>query len=880
MTFSVSQASQDRAAEIGLAELVEELSAKIETGEAVDLSAYLAAHPAHADELRRLVPALRLLADFSRSGAASVPPLVADGSGDETPGRLGDFRILREVGRGGMGVVYEAEQISLRRRVALKILPFAATMDSRQLKRFQNEACAAASLEHPHIVPVYGVGCERGVHYYAMKFIDGQSLAAVIEAQHQDVDSRPTSEPRPLGSCGDQPLPDGRGSERTSPVAALSTQRPSRDAAAFRQIAKWGIQAAEALEHAHSVGIVHRDIKPANLMIDSRGVLWVADFGLARTAADAGLTMTGDVLGTLRYMSPEQAMAKHGLVDHRTDIYSLGVTLYELLTGVPAIPGTDRHELMQRIAFEEIVPPRQHEPSIPLDLETVLLKALAHEPASRYASAQEFADDLRRWLDSKPVRAKRPGVADRLGKWTRRNRAVVVTAAICLLVSMAVGTAVSLYQVGIAREAQRQAEAAEGQAGIDSAVARAVNDFLQRDLLGQVASEPQLGQISGDNPFLTVREALDRAAARIDERFQDQPLVEAAIRTTIGIAYNHLTEHQQAARHLERAVALRQAHLGHEHPDTLDSMRQLAIAWGWTGRFSEAISLRQQILDSCQARLGPNHPQTLESVGELAGTLQTAGQWDRSAQLWERLLEKRRNLDGPTHASTLGTMHGLALSYAYTGRLTESIALHEVLLELVKATNGLDHHEVAWPLTTLAVTCQRARDFDRADRLFREALVLEMKRVDSYQARNRTATVLGFLGQNLFLQKRYVEAERVIRESLSILEKVRPDHPESFYWMNLLGAVLCGQHRFSEAESLLVQGYDEMKKREALMDANWRTRLPQAGERVVWFYEVTNQPEKARAWREKVGNSAKAAEVRKMKQVQPELSPLPKPSDE
>jgi hypothetical protein len=180
MSISVSHPSQSRAVENSLAELVEELSAKIEAGEPIDLPAYLTAHPAHAGELNRLVPALLLLADFSRSGASSVPPLVADGPDSEITGRLGDFRILREVGRGGMGIVYEAEQISLGRRVALKVLPFAATMDPRDLQRFQNEARAAASLEHAHIVPVHGVGCERGVHYYAMKFIDGLSLAEII----------------------------------------------------------------------------------------------------------------------------------------------------------------------------------------------------------------------------------------------------------------------------------------------------------------------------------------------------------------------------------------------------------------------------------------------------------------------------------------------------------------------------------------------------------------------------------------------------------------------------------------------------------------------------------------------------------------------------
>src|SRR5262249_27765563 len=194
---------------------------------------------------------------------------------------------LREVGRGGMGVVYEAEQISLGRRVALKVLPFAATMDARQLQRFLNEARAAATLHHAHVVPVYAVGQERGVHYYAMQFVDGQTLADLIA--------------RPSGR-------QEQAHKDTVPVAAVTTQSAPRARAFFRRAAEWGIQAAEALDHSHQLGIVHRDIKPGNLMIDHQGKLWVTDFGLARTGADSNLTMTGDLLGTLRYMSPEQAL--------------------------------------------------------------------------------------------------------------------------------------------------------------------------------------------------------------------------------------------------------------------------------------------------------------------------------------------------------------------------------------------------------------------------------------------------------------------------------------------------------------------------------------------------------------------------------------------
>ena len=277
---------------------------------------------------------------------------------DLTAGVLGDFRIIRQVGHGGMGVVYEAEQISLGRRVALKVLPFAATMHSKQLQRFHNEARAAASLHHEHIVPVYAVGCERGVHYYAMQFIDGHTLADMITVR-----CGPTNPS--LGVATPECKP-GADAPPTPPVAALST-RPdlATGRAAFRQAADWIAQAADALEYAHSLGIVHRDVKPGNLMVDADGKLWVADFGLARFGPDAGLTMTGDLLGTLRYMAAEQALAKHGLADHRVDVYGLGATLYELLTGKPAVGGTDKADIFRCMAFEEpIVSPedRQNDP--------------------------------------------------------------------------------------------------------------------------------------------------------------------------------------------------------------------------------------------------------------------------------------------------------------------------------------------------------------------------------------------------------------------------------------------------------------------------------------------------------------------------------------
>jgi WD40 repeat protein/serine/threonine protein kinase len=454
------EAGSSAAAEQSLALLIERLTARLHAGEALELAEVQRLHPEHAEQLGEVWPTLQALAELERSRPSDTTFL----------GELGDFRIVREVGRGGMGIVYEAEQMSLRRRVALKVLPFAGMLDPRALRRLHNEARAAASLHHEHIVPVHGVGCERGVHYYAMQFIDGHTLADLIAAQRgpaaDTVDaSRALSTPdAPQPATGEQPTTayappaaPAPPAARTAAGEAEGTERAPRDAACFRRAAEWAAQAAEALEHAHQLGVVHRDVKPANLMLDGRGKLWVADFGLARFGADAGLTMTGDLLGTLRYMSPEQALAKHGLVDHRTDVYSLGATLYELLTLRPAVEGKDQAEILRRILFDDPTAPRALDRAVPADLETVVLKAMAKEPAERYSTAQELADDLRRFLEHKPVLARRPGAGQRLRKWGRRHPEAVGAGVVVLLL-VVVGLAVSTGLITTAYRAETKAK--------------------------------------------------------------------------------------------------------------------------------------------------------------------------------------------------------------------------------------------------------------------------------------------------------------------------------------------------------------------------------------------------------------------------------------
>ena len=403
------------------AEWVAEMTDRISAGESLDLDALALEFPDGVERVRRIIPAMAVMARLGAPSGADVGETSGNSSlvaGVKPGGFLGDFRMVRVIGRGGMGVVYDAVQASLNRRVALKILPVGSAGDSRKLKRFKIEAQAAACLHHPHIVPVYLVGSDGEAHYYAMQFIEGRTLAEL--------------------------LTEFRRRAAVMPAAArhASGQEPSP---------RFAAELARALHYAHEQGIVHRDVKPSNLLVEDTGWLWVADFGLARMKGESDLTTTGALMGTLRYMSPEQVLGPPAVVDHRADVYALGATLYELMTLRPAFEGDDRFELLRMIAVQEPRPPRRIDPAIPRDLETIVLKAMAKDATNRYATAKELAEDLGRFLQNRTILARPPTAVDRAGKWMRRHKSAVAAAAVALLAAVTgLGGAV-LWRDGVLR---------------------------------------------------------------------------------------------------------------------------------------------------------------------------------------------------------------------------------------------------------------------------------------------------------------------------------------------------------------------------------------------------------------------------------------------
>jgi tetratricopeptide (TPR) repeat protein/predicted Ser/Thr protein kinase len=800
------------------------------------------------------------------------------------PAIIGHYRIIRLLGEGGMGAVYEAEQDQPRRRVALKVIR-AAWASSELLRRFEQESQALGRLQHSGIAQIYEAGSADGGFgiqpFFAMELIHGKPLIEYAEEHRLDT----------------------------------------------RQRLTLIIQVCDAVHHAHQRGIIHRDLKPGNILVDESGQPKILDFGLARaTDSDTEVTRQtdmGQLLGTLAYMSPEQVLADPLAVDTRSDVYALGVILYELLAKrMPYTLSRQLHEAVQTIETVDPAPLSSVNRMYRGDIETIAAKALEKDKNRRYPSAADLAGDIRRYLSNEPITAKPATASYQLQKFARRHKALVAGVA-AVFVVLVLGVVASTWEAVQARRAEKRAEQ-------QSQIAQAVNDFLRNDLLAQASAYNQ----SKTDPDLKVRTALDRAAARVEGRFANQPLVEASIRYTIGSAYIDLGIYSDAERQMERALSLRRSQLGENNADTMAAMGSLAAVYERSGKLNQAEPLYVKAVEWQERNLGQGNPTTLKAMNGLAVTYAEEGRYAESEAIFARLvpieqrilgeddmqtlramgnlaatediegkraeaealllttLERKRRALGEKNPETLDTMTNLAALYVEEGKYAMAEPLLSRTLDIYRRVLGESHRNTINAMNSLAELYRISGKMTQAERLATQAVAIGehslgdthpvtlgamYELAETYVAEGRdsqaepllhqvlddqrrvlgdehpdTLDVLIALGEVRLRQRRYAEAEAAFKEGSLAYKKAIPDGWQWSMCQNLLGASVAGQHRISEAEPLLISGYEGMVRQRTSMNAPDLYRLKDAGDRIVRFYKECGKPEMAARWSERV----------------------------
>ena len=641
------------------------------------------------------------------------------------PASIGGYRILHLLGEGGMGAVYEAEQDRPRRLVALKVIK-SGWAGPERLRRFEQEFETLGRLHHPGIAQIYEAGTADTAFgnqpFFAMEIIRGKQLVNYAAAAKLDTHQR---------------------------LALL-------------------IQVCEAVQHAHERGIIHRDLKPGNILVDDGGQPKILDFGLARvTDCDVQATRQtdmGQLLGTLPYMSPEQVTADPSALDTRSDVYALGVILYELLAGkLPYHLSHHLPEVVQTIQQVDPAPLSHVNRAYRGDIEIIVAKALEKDKARRYSSAADLAGDLQRYLEDRPITAKPASTSYQLKKFARRHKALVASVVAVFLV-LAAATAVST------REAIRANRAAE--------TAEALDNFLQNDLLAQASASTQSGQASAPDPDLKVRTALDRAAERITGKFDKQPQVEAAIRDTIGGAYMDLGLYPEARKQEERALELYRRAWGAENPKTLQTMSSLGRAATLQGKYDEAEALLSQTVQIMQRVMGPEHPDSLSAMYNLGALYNNQGKYAQAEALFRQILEARRQVLGPEDRSTLASMNGLANAYSEQGKYAQAETLYTQILETSRRVLGPEHPNTLLAISNLALNYDMEGKFTEAETLFRQAL--DIRRRVLGREHPETLMSMQYLASAYSDEGDYTQADAIFSQILEIRRRVlSPEHPDT-----------------------------------------------------------------------------------------------------
>lgn len=785
------------------------------------------------ESLRRQVDViLRGHAQAEASGGLEPAPLV--GASGVNLEEVGGCRIIRVLGEGGMGVVYEAEQQEPHRRVALKVIRPGFVTPS-MLSRFRREADVLARLAHPGIAQIYGVGVEESsgvrVPYIIMELVEGESLVRYASAQSLDVRAR-------------------------------------------LQLA---ISVCEGVDHAHQKGVIHRDLKPGNILVTASGQPKILDFGIARmTESDMQATRhteIGQLLGTAAYMSPEQASGDPALLDARSDVYAIGVLLYELLTGRLPI------EIGSLPLLEAVRAIREDEPtrigsintSLRGDVEIITGKALEKDRTRRYPSAGALAEDLRRHLHSQPIEAHAPSALYQLRKFASRHKAFAA-AAVITIVAMAVGTATAT--VGLV-QARRQRDVARTEA----ATAAAVSSFLG-DMLGSV--DPNIAQ----GRDVSVASVLDDASTRLDRgELSSEAQVEAQLRTVIGDSYAKLARYDEARDQLSEALAITQRIHGPvslETAATLDLLGGVETSAGrydeaerlfreaiairgargvpahltadaaslgsvfyWTGRYEQAERWCRDVLEDLDSAGHASDPRIGIALGWLGASLEAQGRLQESIAAHRDAVEAQRASYGAQHTEIAASLNNLANALEASGAYPAARAAHEESLAIKRELLRSDHPDIAASLNNLSIVLIRQGEPDAAEPLLREAI--EIRRASLGEEHPSTAVAHSTLGRALMELGRLPEALAELDAAVDLAERsVGADHLMAIVFRASRARCLTQLERYDEAEPILLREREQLV---ALLGEDHR-RVRDVENYLVDLYEQWGRPELAAPWRD------------------------------
>ncbi len=655
------------------------------------------------------------------SEAMSSHPGFAEGQ------QIDGYVLDRLLGRGGMGIVYAAHQVALNRWVALKFIRSGLLATAEDQARFRSEASSAARLRHPGIVAVYDFGSWEGYEYISMEWVRGHTLNELMQ---------------------------------TGP---LSPERACR----YTQ------QLCEAMTHAHEHGIIHRDLKPANILIDTEtDRLRIMDFGLAKLIHSeqdqaADLTLSGTMVGTPSYMSPEQALGLNKQISAESDIYSLGAVLYEMLTGRPPFQAATAIETMRQVVDEEPAAVRSLNSDVSRDLETICLKCLRKAPSQRYRSTAAVAEDVRRVIEGRPILAHRVSRWRRAWKWCTRNAPLAASLGL-LLISLLAGTTISLVMwrasaLNAKRAEERFAaeQAANAEAQQQAEKALAVTRFFTVDVLRQ--ADPA----SSPDRDMKLSDVLDAAATQLHDQFADKPLVESAIHQALGDTYLGLGRSDASEEHLRRAADIHRQQLGEEHPQTIDSLSRMGMFFYSTGNYAKAEQQYRELLAICERTVGPDHQETLHKRGQLAHAIYWQGRLDEAENIYLDVIERERRF-GEDHAPALLTMNNLAILYCNTGKFAEAERLLTETLRRQRRLLGEEH-----PLTL---------------------------------------TTLSNLGYVYTMLGEFTKAKPFCEQAMQDRQRVLGDHADTAYSIHNMGHFFCSQGESEAALPFFQQAY-EMRQR-------------------------------------------------------------------